>query len=121
MDQHIVLCLYTLSLQHGWTPLHIASIRGYDVIVRELLARCAAPNLVDKVRQMQQRLFKFFSECNCCTECIFQQHSISMPTGLLLQTQAQPPSSAVPLSSCERGRLQGCEECSCASLPCVAW
>jgi hypothetical protein len=25
-------------------------VRGYDVIVRELLARCAAPNLVDKVQ-----------------------------------------------------------------------
>lgn len=35
--------------RNGWTALHISASKGYEVIVRELLARGAAPNLVDKV------------------------------------------------------------------------
>jgi hypothetical protein len=41
--------LIRLWRRRGWTALHIASAKGYEVIVRELLARGSAPNLVDKV------------------------------------------------------------------------
>jgi hypothetical protein len=44
MYWHIHACC-----RNGWTALHISASKGYEVIVRELLARGAAPNLVDKV------------------------------------------------------------------------
>lgn len=46
----VLLPLLACCTQNGWTPLHISAAKGYDVIARELLARGAAPNLVDKVR-----------------------------------------------------------------------
>lgn len=42
-DGDLIACF-----QNGYSALHIASSKGYDVIVRELLARGGAPNLSDK-------------------------------------------------------------------------
>lgn len=44
------MLLTDVCLQNGWTGLHIASAKGYDYIVRELLARGANPHVADKVR-----------------------------------------------------------------------
>lgn len=38
-----------VCLQMGWAALHVAAHKGFDPIVRELLARGARPNLQDKV------------------------------------------------------------------------
>jgi hypothetical protein len=42
-----VRCARARRLQ-GWTPLHIVSAKGYDVLLRELMARGAEPNEPDK-------------------------------------------------------------------------
>jgi ankyrin repeat protein len=47
---------YRPPLQHGWTALHIAAARGFDVIVRELLAHGADFTIVDKVVNTERAL-----------------------------------------------------------------
>lgn len=47
------ICAHAFPHRNGWTALHISASKGYEVIVRELLARGAAPNLVDKVRDSE--------------------------------------------------------------------
>ena len=38
-----------LILQYGCTPLHLASMRGYDIVVEILIAAGANVNFVDRV------------------------------------------------------------------------
>ena len=40
--------MQSLLLQNGWTALHIAAAKGFDVMTRELLARGAAVNFQGK-------------------------------------------------------------------------
>ena len=45
----LLITTYMLILQYGWTPLYLASERGYDRVVEVLIAAGADVNFADIV------------------------------------------------------------------------
>jgi hypothetical protein len=103
-------------LQHtdsnGWTALHISASKGYEVIVRELLARGAAPNLLDKVRTLSAGHAPPPRHCmHTCRSTLLQayldpwlepntpRHTPSAPSAVVCCTSA-PCRRAVPRCTC---------------------